>query len=176
MKLSGGISEQGVVVGNTFDKYQSRNPIVRRLMWGFESAFGDLVALADHATIHEVGCGEGYWVLRWLDQGLDIRGSDFSKIAIDLAKQNASDRALPTNIFMQRSIYDLQAEDGADLIVCCEVLEHLEDPAEALRILKNITRRHIVLSVPREPIWSTLNMARGKYWHALGNTPGHIQR
>jgi len=29
--------------------------------------------------------------------------------------------------------------------------------------------------VPREPIWRILNMARGKYWRALGNTPGHLQ-
>ena len=29
---------------------------------------------------------------------------------------------------------------------------------------------------PDEPLWSLLNMARGKYWKSLGNTPGHIQK
>ncbi|HZJ28201.1 MAG TPA: methyltransferase type 11, partial [Acidimicrobiia bacterium] len=29
--------------------------------------------------------------------------------------------------------------------------------------------------VPREPLWRVANMARGKYWRDLGNTPGHIQ-
>ena len=33
----------------------------------------------------------------------------------------------------------------------------------------------ILLSVPKEPIWRICNMARGKYWKDLGNTPGHIQ-
>ena len=30
------------------------------------------------------------------------------------------------------------------------------------------------LPVPREPLWRLLNMARGAYWPALGNTPGHL--
>ncbi|WP_207642472.1 hypothetical protein, partial [Desulfosporosinus sp. I2] len=34
---------------------------------------------------------------------------------------------------------------------------------------------HIILSVPREPLWRILNLARGKYIPDLGNTPGHIQ-
>lgn len=29
-------------------------------------------------------------------------------------------------------------------------------------------------SVPREPMWRVLEMARGKYPGALGNTPGHV--
>jgi hypothetical protein len=34
--------------------------------------------------------------------------------------------------------------------------------------------RHLLVSVPREPLWRMLNMARGAYWPALGNTPGHL--
>ena len=177
MKISGGLSEKGVVVGNTFDKYHSGNPIVRKIMQGFEAALLKMVEDANPSSIHEVGCGEGYWVLRWHDQGLDVRGSDFSGTIIDLAKSNASERNLTADIFKRQSIYDLQSgQDSADLVVCCEVLEHLEQPREALRVLQKITRKNAIFSVPREPIWSVLNMARGKYWSSFGNTPGHIQR
>jgi hypothetical protein len=55
------------------------------------------------------------------------------------------------------------------------VLEHLTDPEEALKKLVEITNKDLILSVPNEPIWHILNMARGKYWTALGNTPGHFQ-
>ena len=65
--------------------------------------------------------------------------------------------------------------DRADLVVCCEVLEHLEDPIKALNVLRSITGSHLVLSVPNEPVWRVLNMVRGKYWTDWGNTPGHIQ-
>lgn len=177
MKLSKGASEQGVVVGNTYDKYNLNNPILRWVMQGFESDLLNLVNMANPSEIHEVGCGEGYWTLRWLAQGLNVRGSDFSEKVLTLARENARDRNLPSDVFTARSIYDLQAsEDSAELIVCCEVLEHLEQPREALSALQKVTTQSIVLSVPREPIWSILNMARGKYWRDLGNTPGHIQR
>ncbi|MDG2169878.1 MAG: hypothetical protein P8L44_18365, partial [Opitutales bacterium] len=33
---------------------------------------------------------------------------------------------------------------------------------------------HYVFSVPREPIWRILNMARFKYLGDWGNTPGHL--
>lgn len=64
---------------------------------------------------------------------------------------------------------------GADLVVCCEVLEHLNRPEEALRRLQCVVSRNLIISVPREPIWRLLNLARGKYIGSLGNTPGHLQ-
>ena len=33
---------------------------------------------------------------------------------------------------------------------------------------------HLLVSVPREPLWRGLNMARGAYIKDLGNTPGHL--
>ena len=32
----------------------------------------------------------------------------------------------------------------------------------------------MLVSVPREPLWRGLNMARGAYLRDLGNTPGHL--
>ena len=176
MRVSGGATEKGVVVGNVYDKYGSRNPIVKRLMRGFEGALSELVAQAAPASIHEVGCGEGYWVLRWNRGGLDARGSDFSGKAIELARLNAAQQGVAAGRFAVRSVYELEPErDGADLVVCCEVLEHLERPEEALRRLQGVVSRHLIVSVPREPTWRLLNLARGKYIGSLGNTPGHLQ-
>ena len=63
------------------------------------------------------------------------------------------------------------------MVVCSEVLEHLEEPENALKKINEITadKGYILLSVPNEPIWRICNMARGKYLKQLGNTPGHIQ-
>lgn len=83
MKISGGQTENGVVVGNAYDKYGLSNPIARRLMWTFESAVTELVDKVRLSTIHEVGCGEGYWILKWVG-----RGSDFSHSVVDMAKEN----------------------------------------------------------------------------------------
>lgn len=174
--IAGGASQSGTVIGNVYDKYGSRNPIVRWMMNGFETALSDLVRAAAPSSIHEIGCGEGHWVLRWHADGRNVRGCDFSSDVIDIARRNAEAVDAPASLFSARSIYDLDpAEDQADLLVCCEVLEHLTDPEAALEALGRLRPRHLILSVPREPIWCALNLARGKYITRAGNTPGHIQ-
>lgn len=177
MKIAGGLKEGGIVVGNAYDKYGSRNPLVRWLMRGFDDALSDFVAKAVPESIHEIGCGEGYWTLRWNKQGIKARGSDFSAQVIELARVNALDQGFSPQLFEACNIYDMEAgQDSADLIVCCEVLEHLEHPEDGLRALQLVAKDYVIVSVPREPVWSVLNMARGKYLANLGNTPGHVQR
>lgn len=175
-KIAGGLNENGVIAGNTYDKYGSRNPVVRWLMNGFDSSLHELLKRASPETIHEIGCGEGYWVLRWNMEGFAARGTDFSRKVIDIARDNAIEKGISPEIFTARSIYELSKnEDSADLVVCCEVLEHLEHPEQGLAALSRIARQHVILSVPREPLWRALNMMRLKYLANLGNTPGHVQ-
>jgi 2-polyprenyl-3-methyl-5-hydroxy-6-metoxy-1,4-benzoquinol methylase len=176
MKVSKGMKENGIVVGNAYDKYGSKNPVVRWIMKGFSDSLSVLVARAAPSTIHELGCGEGYWVLNWNQQGIEARGSDFSEKVIGLARENAESRGISPALFSARSIYDIEPrQDSADLVVCCEVLEHLEDPEAGLEALKRVATDYVILSVPREPIWCILNLLRGKYITSFGNTPGHIQ-
>jgi 2-polyprenyl-3-methyl-5-hydroxy-6-metoxy-1,4-benzoquinol methylase len=93
-----------------------------------------------------------------------------------LAHANASEQGINKELFEVRSIYDLDpGHDSAELVVCCEVLEHLEHPEEGLLALQSITTKNLIVSVPREPIWRFLNMVRGKYISDWGNTPGHLQ-
>ena len=74
-------------------------------------------------------------------------------------------------------IYDLNEKEkyGADLVVCCEVMEHLLEPEEALKKLAFLASPYCLFSVPREPLWRLLNLLRGVYIKKLGNTPGHVQ-
>jgi len=60
MEISKGLTEDGIVVGNTYDKSGSSNSIAKWLMQGFESAVAELVGKVRPSTIHEVGCGEGF--------------------------------------------------------------------------------------------------------------------
>jgi len=174
--VASGLEEDGVITGNFYDKYGSRNPVVRVLMKGFSDALEDLVTTTGAQAIHEVGCGEGHWTLKWAARGIKATGSDFSKQVIALAEKNAASHKV-TAAFRSANIYDLTAPtDAAELVVCSEVLEHLEEPERALAVLEKLASPWLIVTVPREPIWSAMNMARGKYWSSLGNTPGHIQR
>lgn len=175
VEIAKGNKEGGVVIGNAFDKYGSSNPIVKIIMSGFDRELSKLVHKVNPKDVHEVGCGEGYWIIQWHQKGINVRGSDFSKQVIDMAKENAIKNRVPVSLFSVKSIYDLCEQDQAELIVCCEVLEHLESPEAAFRSLQKIATKYIIISVPREPIWRILNLMRAKYITDWGNTPGHIQ-
>lgn len=172
------IVANGVISGNVYDKYRSANPIARRLLKGFMSALFDLVDKTGVSDIHEVGCGEGELSIALARRGKRVRGSDFSEEIIREAKRRAVLAGLTDEqvSFEVRDLYQLEAgRDSAPLIVCCEVLEHLEVPELALTILAELADPYVLVSVPREPLWRLLNLTRGKYLRSLGNTPGHVQ-
>jgi len=163
-----------VIVGNVDNKYDTRNPIARRLVDGFLRSVGDLYRDAAPRTVLEVGCGEG----RLAD--LLLRNTDPARrperfVACDLedARAPGIDPAIE---FEVASIYDLPyAASSFDLVICCEVLEHLEQPATGLAELARVSSSGVLISTPWEPIWRLLNLARGRYLRDLGNTPGHLQ-
>lgn len=160
------------VIGNVYDKYGTRNPIARRLMRGFLDAVTELYQAADAKTVLEVGCGEGHLAQHLYRSGprpdrFEITDLDVSRVAPDLDERIA---------IREASIYELPyAEDEFDLVVCCEVLEHLDDPARGLAEIARVASRRVLISTPWEPVWRVLNVARGKYLWDLGNTPGHLQ-
>jgi SAM-dependent methyltransferase len=161
--------------GNLYDKYGSRNPVVRRIMAGFLASLDELVALSGATAVHEVGCGEGHLTMRLARQGLAVRGSDIDPGIIEEARRGAAAAGLDIP-FAVRSIYELEPPaDAAPLVLCAEVLEHLSNPAAALDVLRGVAGPWLLVSVPREPLWRISNLARLRYLAGLGNTPGHIQ-
>ena len=160
------------IVGNHYDKYGTRNPIARMLMRGFLDSVGELYAQTRPRTVLEVGCGEGLLAQHLLDRAPPP--SRF--VACDLELDRVAPGIAPTIEFVQASIYALPfAARSFDLVVCCEVLEHLDDPRGGLAELARVADRRVLISTPWDPVWRALNMARGRYLGALGNTPGHIQ-
>jgi SAM-dependent methyltransferase len=66
------------------------------------------------------------------------------------------------------------ADGEFDLASAIEVLEHVPDPEHTLAEMARVARGHLLVSVPREPLWRALNLARGAYVRRLGDTPGHV--
>lgn len=168
----------GFVAGNYFDKYRSRNPIHRILVGNFLRCAQDLLAVSRPNRILEVGCGAGDLARRLLPTPLGEHGATPAYLGIDLsAEQIARARArYPEFEFLQASVYALPFPDNNfDLVLACEVFEHLDDPTAALREVERVCRGFLLLSVPWEPWWRVLNVLRGKYLRAWGNTPGHVR-
>jgi 2-polyprenyl-3-methyl-5-hydroxy-6-metoxy-1,4-benzoquinol methylase len=165
---------EGTVTGNTYDKYGSNNPVVKRLMAGFERTLDELFARAAPRTVLDVGCGEGVLTHKWA-QRLEGRivGIDLEDPAIqaEWAKRQA-----PNLSYRVMNAETLPFEEGEfDLAAAIEVLEHVPDPEHTVAEMARVARGgHLLVSVPREPLWRGLNMMRGAYWRDLGNTPGHL--
>lgn len=169
------MTERRIAAGNYEDKYNSRNPIARRLVDGFLQAFRSVLEDAgEPATIAEFGAGEGYLTRILVDtfpQSV-IEASDVSREILDSAQENLRGKRVALAV---QDVENLPyRDDSFDLVVCCEVLEHVSRPGKALVEINRVARDRVVFSVPREPLWRILNCLRGKYLTSLGNTPGHL--
>ncbi|MEY3869719.1 MAG: hypothetical protein RLZZ338_3610 [Cyanobacteriota bacterium] len=166
--------ENGIVVGTGSNKYQMRNPIGQILLKNFDRALSDLIKPLNPKTILEVGCGEGHVTQILVDcTAAKIRGTDISNTILNQAREAVLS---PRVSFHNQNIYQFNPDiDRAELVVCCEVLEHLENPTLGLEKLASLASPYCLLSVPREPIFRTLNFLRGAYLAEFGNSPGHIQ-
>ncbi len=167
-------TDAAVPTGNTYDKYGSTNPVVRRLMAGFETALEELFEKAAPTSVLDVGCGEGVLTARWAQ-----RLGTGRVVGIDLEdpklRREWALRPRPNLEFRAMAAESLPFKDGEfDLAAATEVLEHVPDPERTLSEMARVTIRHLLVSVPREPLWRALNVGRGAYVRDLGNTPGHV--
>jgi 2-polyprenyl-3-methyl-5-hydroxy-6-metoxy-1,4-benzoquinol methylase len=168
----------GVPTGNTFDKYGSANPVVRRLMAGFERNADELFAQAAPSSVLDVGCGEGILTAQWARRLPPPPAGRIVGIDLEDPKLNAEWAARETHAnleFRPMTVERLQfADDEFDLVAATEVLEHVDDPGRAVAEMARVAGRWLLVSVPHEPLWRMLNMARGAYLRQWGNTPGHL--
>jgi 2-polyprenyl-3-methyl-5-hydroxy-6-metoxy-1,4-benzoquinol methylase len=168
------VDREGTVTGNTYDKYGSTNPVVRRLMSSFERTLADLWAKASPATLLDVGCGEGMLTQRWAKALHPARvvGIDLDDPGLHAEWEKRSEPNLEYRVMKAEN---LPFADGEfELATAIEVLEHVPDPEHTVAEMARVASRHLLVSVPREPLWRGLNMARGAYLRDLGNTPGHV--
>lgn len=170
------VSDDGIVTGNTYDKYGSTNPLVKRMMAGFESSLDELFARADPRSLLDVGCGEGVLVHKWaqrLGESRRVVGIDLEEESIQAGWSQHSAPNLEYRVMRAENPLPF-TEKEFDLATAIEVLEHVPDPEHTVSEMARCAERHLLVSVPREPVWRAVNMARGAYWSALGNTPGHL--
>jgi SAM-dependent methyltransferase len=165
---------EAVPTGNTYDKYGSANPVVKRLMASFHAALDELWGIAKPQSVLDVGCGEGVLTSEWAER---LGGGRIVGIDLDDPKLRAEwdARRRPNLEFRAEEATRLSFADGEfEMATAIEVLEHVPQPEQTLAEMARVASRWLLVSVPREPIWRMVNMARGAYWSSLGNTPGHV--
>jgi SAM-dependent methyltransferase len=160
------------VAGNVYDKYGSRNPAVRRMLSGFFAALDELLAEAAPADVLDVGCGEGVVTQRLAAR---LRGARVVGLDRDVPALRAEWAGREGPAFVTGDARALPFGDGAfDMVALIEMLQLVDDADRALAEAARVARRWLLVSVPREPLWRSLNVARGAYLRRAGDTPGHL--
>ncbi len=154
--------------GHAYNKYTSGNFVAKRIMKGYLDSVEKLLSPLELKNLLDIGCGEG-----------DLTGimksfkSDAEIEAIDL-NEGVLENSVPGVTFKKMSVYELEYPDSSfDLVSALETLEHLDLVPEALAEIKRVAKEYVLLSVPREPMWRLMNIARFKYWNYFGAPPGH---
>jgi len=152
-------------------KFETSNPVVQRMIGRFFASVAEVVGPLRPSSTLDAGCGEGEALVR-LGQlvGERIAAVDLSSYSIGRVAQR-----IPAVDARVASVTELPFGDSSfDLVLCLEVLEHLDDPAVAVSELGRVAARHVVVSVPFEPYFRIGSLLRGKYVRSLGNHPEHV--
>lgn len=153
-------------------KYQNDNPLQRALIRRYVATLHDMfIEAGPVSSVLDVGVGEGF-VSGYLSEQLPtIRFTGVDMSASDIALLRAK---FPRIEAHQGSAYDLGGlPQGYDLVLCAEVLEHLDSPARALDEMLARRPRRLLLTVPHEPFFMLSNLARGKNVTRFGNDLDH---
>lgn len=153
--------------------HATQNPVSQFFLNNFNIVLLEQIKSMKPRSLLDVGAGEGF-ILDVLDKKKNVKkleGIEYTDKALKLAK-----KLHPHLLIKKGNIYDLPYKDNSfDLVVCTEVLEHLEDPTKALAELLRVTRKHVILSVPNEPLFTIQRILRGKNVLRLGAHPEHMQ-
>lgn len=156
-----------------FEKHTNRNPISRLFLDNFLKQLVATIKPLEVSSVLDVGCGEGFTLdhLQKEHIGKKLEGIDAVDDALKIGK-----KLYPKLTLKKGDIYHLQYKANSfDIVLCTEVLEHLEDPAKALQELLRVCKKYVLVTVPNEPWFTFQRFARGKNIVGLGAHPEHIQ-
>lgn len=151
-------------------KYE-RKGIERALIARFRRRLVAVAVQPRPATVLDAGCGEGF-VTQWLREALP----DARIVGLDNRAEALREAAcrVPHVHLHQADVHELPYPAGAfDLVVCTEVLEHLQGPLVALAELRRVSGGQLLVTVPHEPFFRAGNVLRGRHLGRAGSTPGH---
>jgi len=105
------------------------------------------------ARVLEVGCASGYLSEELKKRGCRVWGVEINPEAAEAARPHCEE-VLTADVDALASLP--WAVSSFDVVVCTDVLEHLKDPARALRLLKPYLRPGgcLIVSLPNVANWS----------------------
>lgn len=166
------IAKRRMEVTYNYLKHTSKSKFRQWTIENLNNALVKKLKTLNISSVLDAGCGEGFILERLRKECVAEKylGIDGSSIAIKLGKV-----LFPNIKFEKHNIYKLPMKnDSYDLVMCTEVLEHLEKPDKALKELIGVSKKYLALSVPNEPFFSLKNLIVGKNIRKFGSSVEHI--
>jgi ubiquinone/menaquinone biosynthesis C-methylase UbiE len=142
---------------SNYKKHTEYKGIRKILINRFNKNLIKIIKEINPVSILDAGCGEGF-IIKLISENIEdelkISGFDLSEQAVGFAGKANKDADIKA-----ASIYNIPFEENSfDLVICSEVLEHLEKPEEALKEINRVAKRNIILTVPQSHFsaWETL--------------------
>lgn len=157
---------------SNYRKYTSKNPVQKYLINNFLRTVTLCLEGLSINKVFDAGCGEGFVLSELKNRGIGsvLEGIDFSEQALKTGRE-----LFPYLSLKQGDIYQLPYEDNSfDLVLCTEVMEHLDEPDKVLSEIVRVSKKYCLLSVPNEPLFMISNLLRGKNISRWGNDIDHF--
>ncbi len=154
-------------------KYTNKNPLHQLALGKYFDVVSSEISALNPGRVLEFGCGEGLLAEKLIER--DTRIGDYTGVDIREDAIRFAQSRVPALRFVCADIFKWpEAGETYDLVMACQVFEHLPDPRPFLERLLQLTRSHVFLTVPLEPWFRLLNLARGRDITRLGNHPEHV--
>jgi len=100
----------------------------------------------DYKNVLDVGCGEGSTILKiFHDKNIEVAGADFSRRALEIASEKNPHYSFYYLDITKNNL----SEKNFDLVICSEVLEHVEDIDSSIKNLSKLTGQYLVITGPQ---------------------------
>jgi SAM-dependent methyltransferase len=91
-------------------------------------------------TILDIGCMDDY-LLKKVPKRFEYLGYDENPLS-------------KNNRIIKDKVENISKDKNFDIVLCTEVLEHLDNPVDMINKIKKISKRFVLISVPNEPFFS----------------------
>lgn len=124
-----------------WDEMKAHGPAARHT-WNIILRY---ISKLEFLSVIDIGCGNGFLLqqMHSLYPSVKFSGTEYSELAI----HNLCMR-LPEMEFQYLDLSRNFIDQKYDLVICADVLEHIDDDEKALMNLRNMTGRYAIIAVP----------------------------
>ena len=125
---------------DTFRKRRTPNhPVVKAFVEPKIDFIKENIGHIENLTVLDVGCGNGYFTSNFSKFSYTV-GLDYSRFMLSIN---------PCNKLIQSSALSLPFKDNTfDLVFCSNLLHHIDDPTKAIKEMKRVSRKFVIISEP----------------------------